>query len=164
VIAYKLLRAGAVAPFSGREWPPLGVWLETEAIDSCRTGIHACRARQLPPWLGLGELWEVELGGEISEQERKLVAERGRLVRRVEEWSEDTAREFQAGCVAEVRRRAERSPELSFYADDAAATPAAAAAAYMSARAAELQDGPDGYDAERARQGEWLTATLGLKQ
>jgi hypothetical protein len=164
VIAYKLLRPGGVGPFSGSEWPPPGVWLEAEAIDSCRVGVHACRARHLPPWLGLGELWEVELAGEISEEERKLVAQRGRLVRRIEAWNEVAARDFQASCAAEVRRRTARSPELSVYADDAEATPVAAVAAYMSARAAELQDGPDGYDAERARQAHWLTATLGLKQ
>jgi hypothetical protein len=32
----------------------------------------------------------------------------------------------------------------------------------MAARLAEVQDGPDGYDAERRRQAEWLATNLGL--
>jgi hypothetical protein len=43
-----------------------------------------------------------------------------------------------------------------------AATPVASVSAYIAARAAELQDGSAGYDAERARQGDWLTSKLGL--
>jgi hypothetical protein len=163
VIAYKLLRPNGTAPFSGTQWPPPGVWLDAAEIESCRTGIHACRPAHLPFWLGLGELWEVELDGDVVEDERKIVAERGRLIRRVDEWNGETSRAFALECAAEARRRAERAPELSGYADDAAATPVAAVAAFIGARAAESQDGPAGYDAERRRQAEWLTRALRLQ-
>jgi len=163
VIAYKLLRPSGIAPFSGTHWPPPGVWLDAGGIESCRAGIHACRPAHLPLWLGLGELWEVELDGELVEHERKVIAERGRLLRRVDEWNEDTGRSFHDDCAAEVRRRAERMPELSDYAADAAATPVPAVAAFIGARAAEVQDGPSGYDAERRRQADWLTRVLQLQ-
>ena len=61
-----------------------------------------------------------------------------------------------------MRRRAEGSPELRVFADDVAAGPPAPVCGYIAARAAELQDGPEGYDAERRRQAQWLIARLGL--
>jgi hypothetical protein len=50
--------------------------------EPCRVGVHACRIGDLPFWVGFGELWEIELDGRIEDDERKLVATRGRLVRR----------------------------------------------------------------------------------
>jgi hypothetical protein len=116
----------------------------------------------LPLWLGLGDLWEVELDGEILEDARKVVASRGRLVRRIDAWNAETARAFQDACAAETRRRVDGRPELAAFAEDVAATPVASVSAYIAARAAELRDGPEGYDAERARQGDWLASALGL--
>jgi hypothetical protein len=107
-------------------------------------------------------LWEVELAGEIVEDERKVVAERGRLVRPIDAWNADAARAFHDACAAEVSRRAQRRPELAAFADDAAATPVPSVAAYISARAAELDEGPAGYDVERSRQADWLAAALHL--
>jgi hypothetical protein len=161
LIAYKLLREGRVAPFSGVSWPQPGEWLEAESVEPCRSGIHACRAGDLPLWLGLGELWEVEVNDVVVE-ERKLVARRGRLVRRVEAWDGETARAFVAACATHARHRAEQAPELARFADDVASGPAPAVAGYIAARMAELHDGPDGYDAERRRQAEWLADALGL--
>jgi hypothetical protein len=165
LIAYKLLRPGRVAPFSGLEWPPPGDWLEANELDECRAGLHACRVDDLPLWLGLGELWEVELGGEVREQERKVVASRARLVRRVEEWN-GAAAPFAEACVESAKRRAERSPDLAQYVPDLEANAAAGnapVAAYIAARVAELQEGPTGYDAERRRQADWLAHELGLR-
>ncbi len=162
MIAYKFLRAGGTSAFSERQWPPPGTWLDAGAVESCRMGIHACRPRQLPLWLGLGELWEVELGGEIVEDERKVIAERGRLIRPIDAWNADTARAFHDACAAEVSRRAKQRPDLAAFADDAAATPVPSVAAYISARAAELDEGPAGYDGERSRQADWLAAALQL--
>jgi hypothetical protein len=165
LIAYKLLRAGRVAPFSGVRWPEPGEWLAADAVDECRSGIHACRIRDLPLWLGLGELWEAELDGDVVEDERKVVASRGRLVRRVDAWNAESARGFGEACAAEARRRVAQAPELEGYAADAEGVAAvnAAVSGYMSARLAELQDGPAGYDAERQRQADWLAAALGLR-
>jgi hypothetical protein len=162
LIAYKLLEPGRVAPFSRAVWPEPGEWLEAESVDPCLSGIHACRALQLPPWLALGDLWEVELE-DVVDDERKVVARRGRLVRRVDEWDAAAQRAFGVACGEVTARRAERSPELQVFADDIATAPPAPVCGYMAARAAELQDGPAGHDAERRRQGEWLIDALRLK-
>jgi len=81
LIAYKFLDEGAVGPFTGFRWP-VGEWVDAGGVDPCLEGIHACRLRDLPVWIGR-ELWEIELDGGLVEQERKVVAPRGRLTRRV---------------------------------------------------------------------------------
>ena len=81
MIAYKFLLADRIGPFTGFRWP-VGEWVEAAGVDPCLRGVHACRIRDLPVWLG-PELWELELAGDVTEQERKLVATRGRLTTRV---------------------------------------------------------------------------------
>jgi hypothetical protein len=118
----------------------------------------------LPLWLGLGELWEVELDGDVVEQERKVVARRGRLLRRVEVWDDAANRAFLEACAAEARRRTDAAPAQTEYADDIAHGAAIApVAGYMAARLAEVQDGPAGYEQERRRQADWLGANLRLR-
>jgi hypothetical protein len=78
--AFKFLDADRRAPFTGVHWPP-GVWIEETAAQPCRQGVHACTAQQLSHWLA-ADLWEVELDGEIVASRHKIVASRGRLVRR----------------------------------------------------------------------------------
>ena len=97
------VREGAVSPFSGVRWA-VGEWMEggPGAPAACRQGVHACRREDLPFWLNR-ELWEVELAGEIAETEYKLVAERGRLVRRINRWDRRTFRRFAEACAAQVR-------------------------------------------------------------
>jgi hypothetical protein len=164
VIAYKFLDRGRVAPFTGVQWPEPGSWLENDRVELCVSGVHACRVGDLPYWLRT-ELWEVELDdGDVIEGERLVVARRGRLLRRIEGWTEQVAAEFGASCAAEARRRAATAPELTAYAEDAAGAAERSPhfAAFATARLAELQDGPAGYDAERARQAGWLAAELDL--
>jgi hypothetical protein len=161
LIAYKLLREGRVAPFSGVVWPEPGEWIEVAGIDPCRQGIHACRIEDLPLWLGLGELWMVELD-DVAVEARKLVARRGRLLRRVEGWDGAAAEKFVAGCEARARSRAENAPELAQFADDIAGGATPAVAGYIAARAAELHRGPPEYDLERKCQADWLADRLGL--
>ena len=156
---YKVLRPGRVAPFSRLAWPGPGEWVEADGVDPCHRGIHACRLRHLPHWLG-PELWEIELDGELVEEGRKVVARRGWLVRRVEAWDEAAARSYIEACIREARTRAERSPELAGYSPRPDRR--AAVAGYIVARLAELQDGVEGYEAERLRQAEWLAGELGL--
>jgi hypothetical protein len=161
--AYKFLAAGAVAPFTGYRWRP-GEWVEAEGIDLCRRGIHACRIRDLPLWLD-DELWEVELDGVVVEQERKLVAQRGRLTRRVESWTPEAALEFGRFCAKRTRQRVGFLPVLSGYVGDVdrfVSQRRIAIAGFAAARAAELRDGPAAYDAERQAQAEWLFSRLGL--
>src|SRR5439155_275461 len=103
VIAYKFLEQDAVSPFAGFRWP-VGEWVDAVAADPCRRGIHACRVQDLPFWLGR-ELWEIELDAAVVVQQRKVVAPRGRLVRRVEGWDAAVRRAFGAAVLARTRTR-----------------------------------------------------------
>jgi hypothetical protein len=161
VIAYKFLQPGRVAPFGGITWPEPGEWFEVESVDPCRSGVHACGATDLPYWLGLGELWEVELD-EVAVDERKLVAGRGRLLRQVEGWDEETRRGFVAACAERARPRADEAPDVAPQALAVRGmTPQAAG--FISARVAEVAGGAAAYEAERRAQAEWLIDALGLE-
>jgi hypothetical protein len=158
MIAYKFLRSGAVAPFSSFAWPTgsPGPWVEAKP-NVCASGIHACRAADLPYWLG-AELWEIELDGAVGEA-RKLVAPRGRLLSRVDGWDASTARAFGESCVSAV----DSLGTMTDFAEDVRALVAAgdpAGASFVAARAAETAG--DAYEAERQRQADWLVARLEL--
>jgi len=163
--AYKCLRPGRVGPFSGYSWP-VGEWVEGDQAVLCLQGVHACRTADLPYWL-TQELWEIELEGAVLQEQRKLVAERGRLIRQVERWTPQAAARFAEACATRARERAAggRSERLEQLAADAAANAAkghAAVVGYIAARAAELDGGVDGYAEERTAQARWLAAELGL--
>jgi hypothetical protein len=163
VIAYKFLAEGGVAPFTRFRWP-VGEWVEAGEPLPCRRGVHACRPRDLPFWLGR-ELWEIELGGEIVEHERKIVAPRGRLLRRRPEWTARLLDEFAADLVARTRLRFGAVAVVSGYVEDVERFRAQrrfGLAAFAAARAAELHGGPVAYERERLRQAAWLGARLGL--
>jgi hypothetical protein len=165
VIAYKFLDEGAVGPFTGFRWPA-GEWIEAAGVDPCLEGIHACRARDLPVWLGR-ELWEIELAGEVLERERKLVAPRGRLTRRIDAWTERLAHEFGRFCAQRTRERVGFLPGLGGYVVDVerfVASRRIPIAGFAAARAAEMRDGPAAYDQERLAQAAWLAQRLGLEQ
>lgn len=116
---YKFLRPGRVSPFARFRWPEPGTWVDVAEIDPCRSGVHACRTGDLPYWLD-EELWRVELDGPVVETAVKVVAGRGRLVRRVDAWSAATAHEFGLACVGRLTGHA--AEELRSAAlDDAAA-------------------------------------------
>jgi hypothetical protein len=161
MIAYKFLQPGRIAPFGGIIWPPEGDWVEVERVDPCRSGVHACRAEDLPYWLGLGELWEVELD-DVAVDERKLVARRGRLLRRIKRWDEETRKAFVEACAERVVPRVEAMPDLAPFvaAVEPGATPQAAG--FFCARMAEVVGGPAAYEAERRAQADWLVEALGL--
>jgi hypothetical protein len=163
VIAYKILAEGGVAPFTRFRWPE-DEWVEAEAVEPCRSGIHACRPRDLPYWLG-GELWEIELHGDVVEQERKVIARRGRLARRLPEWNDELLRAFTGSCRAETKRRVGAIPTLSAFVGDIdrfRSRDSHGLAAFAAARAAELSGGPAGYARERRRQATWLADRLAL--
>jgi hypothetical protein len=163
VIAYKFLEPGRVAPFTRFAWPE-GEWVEADAAHKCGRGVHACRADQLPFWLGR-ELWEIELGGEIVEHARKVVASRGRLVRRVEGWTTELLDAFVADLVRRTRSRFGAVAGAGAYLEDIQRFQPQrryGLAAFAAARAAEIAGGPRAYDAERARQARWLAEQLCL--
>ena len=163
MIAYKFLNEGAVAPFTGFRWP-VGEWVEAGDVELCRRGIHACRVRDLPIWMGR-ELWEIELDGEVVEQERKVAAARGRLVRHIGEWNDDLLDAFGRFCVKRVRERVGFLPVLAGFVADVerfVTQRRFPIAGFAAARAAELRDGPRAYDRERLLQAGWLAEGLGL--
>lgn len=103
MIAYKFLRAGRVGPFSAFGWPEPGVWVRAgAAVDQCRRGIHACRARDLPWWLA-DELWEIELDGVPEIDEHKIVAPAGALRTRIDGWTAACAQEYGEACAWRAR-------------------------------------------------------------
>jgi hypothetical protein len=161
VIAYKCLRDGGTSVFTAFRWPlpdaGPGAWVQAE-IDPCRSGIHACRVEDLPYWAGR-VLYEIELDGEIVAQPTKIVAPRGRLVRRIDAWERELRDAYTRAC-------ADRAHEL------AAAMPAweatieplvrygPALLGFMAARIAQERGGLDAYRAERGRQAAWLAERL----
>jgi hypothetical protein len=164
VNAYKFLDHGRVAPFTGFRWP-VGEWVDGgHRVEPCRAGIHACRVRDLPVWIG-DELWEVELDGEIVERERQVIAPRGRLVRQVSTWTDEVLEGFGELCARRTRERVGYVPILSGFVGDIdrfVSQRRFPIAGFAAARAAELRDGPDAYDEERAVQAAWLAQKLGL--
>jgi hypothetical protein len=161
VTLYKVLDAGGVAPFTRFAWRE-GEWVEAETVHPCRSGIHACRVRDLPYWLG-PELWEIELDGDVTEQQRKVVARRGRVLRRVPEWNLELLRAFTASCRAETKQRVGAIALLSGYVGDIdrlRSSDRHGLAAFAAARAAERSGGPGAYERERARQAAWLADRL----
>jgi hypothetical protein len=163
LIAYKFLGAGQVGRFTSFRWES-GTWVDAATADVCRTGIHACRIRDLPIWLD-DELWEIELDGEVVEGDRKVVATRGRLTRRIEPWTAQLAHEFGRFCMRRTRERVGFVPVLSGFVSDVerfVAQHRIAIAGFAAARAAELRDGSTAYDAERDAQASWLADRLAL--
>ena len=101
MIAYKFLLQGRVSPFSGVTWPAEN-WIEADGtLVRCRSGIHACRVRDLAYWL-TDELWRVELGGEVIEYEFKVVSRRAKLVGRIDAWDVGTRQDFIRMCLHRV--------------------------------------------------------------
>jgi hypothetical protein len=111
MIAYKFLCAGGVGPFSGYSWPlprdgGPGPWV-VSAPDPvlCGRAVHACRVSDLPWWLH-DELWETELDGTVTTGRHKVMAPRGRLLRRIETWDAGCAQRFADACAERARDHA----------------------------------------------------------
>jgi hypothetical protein len=106
MIAYKFLRDGRLGPFSAVRWPPCGEWLQAAAggatARTCVDRVHACRVEDLPEWMD-HELWRVELDGDVRVDCGKLVADRGRLVERVEVWDAALMTAFAEACALRAR-------------------------------------------------------------
>ena len=153
--AYKFLGYGGVGRFSDFAWPlpsrdAPGSWVEAGGpLAECVKGVHACRARDLPEWID-DELWEVELDGTIDERDVMVVGERGRLVRRVEEWSSALASEFAESCAWRTREFALRALRREGQHDQADSLAAAEDLPDMQARAVVSAVGGTGVAATAA--------------
>jgi hypothetical protein len=165
VIAYKFLRPDGTSLFTSFRWPlpgdgGPGEWVEASP-DPCRSGIHACRAEDLPYWAGRA-LYEIELDGPIVEEATKVVATRGRLLRRVEAWDDATREEYTRMCADRGIElvRAAGLGEGWLAALEGSIPEGPALLGFMAARAAEEISGVDAYYAERARQTAWLEKRL----
>jgi hypothetical protein len=164
--ALKFLRPGRVAPFARVTWPEPGQWLEVgmDDVQLCREGVHALLPDVLATWIA-EELWRVELDGGDVLAPGIVVAPRGRLVSRVEEWNDETAREFARACAAHVSagatagRAAEYAADAAASAEEAVADYTATTVGYMAAHAAEAMR-PGGFAAERTWQSRWLAERL----
>jgi hypothetical protein len=86
VRAYKFLDAQGRSPYTGVSWPSPGVWVEAATVRQCRDGVHGCAPDDLSWWLA-AQLWEIELDGDVVVARHKVVARRGRLVRRIDEYA-----------------------------------------------------------------------------
>lgn len=100
--AYKFLADGRTGPFSDFAWPPAGEWVTADGpVVDCVRGIHALPFEEILDWID-NELWEVELDGEIAGRDGMLIAERGRLVRRIAGWDTAVAQTFAETCARRV--------------------------------------------------------------
>jgi hypothetical protein len=119
LLAYKFLRRDRIGPFSRFRWPEPGVWVQAGGPQAvCRSGIHACRAQDLPWWLS-EELWEVELRGDVRATGHKVIAPAGCLRSRVEDWTPACAQEYADACAWRARDRAVQALRLAGHTDAA---------------------------------------------
>ena len=164
--AYKFLTADGVGVFSRFVWPlpgdaGPGAWVASD-VDACRSGIHACRPIDLPYWL-TPALYEIELDGQLEEQAVKVVAPRGRLIRRVDAWGPETIEAYSRMCISRADDLIAAAPELeSWRPPSAIALSEPARLGFITARIAEERGGTEAHVAERRHQSEWLVGLLAL--
>lgn len=170
---YGFFGRGGVGFLSGFRWPQPsdgepGEWV-CAGSDAPREVVRGVPVEELPWWLD-DELWELELGGALVADGRTVAAERARLVRRIDAWTDETAAELALACELRISEAGleDFAEDVLVYADDAG-RPAAAAgvAAYISAHALAGGDKTaPGYEAaferERSWQVEWLKRRLQL--
>jgi hypothetical protein len=108
--ALKFLNQNGLSPNQRFDWPKPkggkpGRWVKAEGdLQVCRNGIHAVRLDVgALDWLN-AQAWVIEMAGKVryDETERKYVARKGRLVRRVDGWDEKAQRLFAAECAEHV--------------------------------------------------------------
>lgn len=181
MIAYKFLDLHGRGRFTRTPWPmphgeKPGAWVDAGGpVVPCVRGVHALRAKHMPFWLDQ-QLWEIELAGSLVETDSLLVAERGRLARRVDAWNDDAwkalcefCRERTAAHLARVEvhvpSELERARFFVREVDAFIALGALPTAVYVAAVAAHVgsPDTPElAYRAERNEQARFLTAQLGI--
>ena len=104
---YKFLTADGCSPYANYEWPlPTedrpGEWVEVEGeLVECKRGIHACRQEDLLHWLD-ATLYELEYAEPPEAAANKVFGRSARLVRRIPEWDDRTARMLAADFAEHV--------------------------------------------------------------
>jgi len=79
-----------------------GDWMpRIKRMEPCASGYHICREQDLVHWLG-PVIYTAEYRGEVIEDKHKIVVGEARLLRRIEEWDERTARLFACDCAERV--------------------------------------------------------------
>jgi hypothetical protein len=163
---YKFLTSDGRGVFSRFSWPRSdsgpGAWVESD-IHPCRAGIHACRTIDLPYWVA-PVLYEIELDGPLEEHAIKVVAPRGRLVRRVTAWNEAAREAYGKMCFTRAHELVETAGgRLDGWAPPSSiAFVESARLGFMAATIAEQLAGIEAHLAERERQSEWLVEHLAL--
>jgi hypothetical protein len=165
--AYKFLAEDGMGLFSRFAWPlpngGPGAWVESDEVVTCRSGVHACRLIDLPYWVA-PMLYEIELDGPVDRQALKVVAPRGRLIRRIAGWDAETRDAYTLMCRERADELAAQAEPLGLWAPGAGTTAGPALAGFMAARIAEELRGVEGYVEERMRQSAWLAERLGLDE
>ena len=105
---YKVLNENGTSPYRGFAWPlpkggKSGAWVRAEGpLVLCGNGVHLCDGeRQLLSHLG-PTIWEAEVRGGRVDGNDKIVVREARLVRRIDQWNDRTARLFAALCAEHV--------------------------------------------------------------
>lgn len=167
MIAYKFLRPDGTSVFTGFQWDlpaggQPGGWVDAD-VDPCRSGIHGCRTTDLPMWVGQ-VMYEIELAGQIVEQPAKVVASRGRLLRRIDGWEavRDTYTRMCADRAHELALGATPPMENWNSVVEPSIPEGPALLGFVAARIAEARWGPAAYHSERSRQSAWLVEHLQL--
>lgn len=167
MIAHKFLRQDGASAFTHFRWPlpngGPGPWVEAQ-VAPCRSGIHACRPPDLPFWIN-DVLYEIELDGDIAEEATKVVAPRGRLLRRIDAWDAELRASYTRMCADRALNLARSaSPPLTDWAAvvEPSIPEGPALLGFVAARIGEEVSVVAAYDAERARQADWLAQHLSL--
>ncbi len=164
--AYKFLTADGLGVFSHFNWPlpngGPGAWVESE-VELCRAGIHACRTSDLPFWT-TPALYEMELDGPVEEQAVKVVAPRGRLLRRIASWNTATREAYGQMCFERAREHAAAAGGRldGWVPTSGIALVESARLGFIAATIAEQLGGIDAHLDERRHQSEWLVERLVL--
>jgi hypothetical protein len=141
---YKFLSSGARTPFAGIGWPPPsdapGEWVgpDDPAADA-PGGSRVCLVDHLPHWVA-DELWVVEIDGARREGDIEVVAERVRLLAKVDGWDPATARAWAAAAAWRARDAVTTQLSAHGHADVAIDLHAAVSLADLVTRATALSE------------------------
>ena len=111
---YKVLGKGGVSCNGGKgKWNlpkngKPGKWMpKIDNIIPCQRGYHLCREEDLINWLN-EEIYEAEGRGDFIRDINKDVFQEARLIKKIVEWNDKTARLFAADCAEHVLHIFER--------------------------------------------------------
>ena len=108
-------------------------------------------------------LYEAELDGDVTVHDTKVVAPRGRLLRRIDAWDDAFRAEYTRWCADSAHEIAKASGLEQWREVIEPSIPEGPALlGFVAARIADAAAGAEAYRAERAHQTQWLSARLDL--